>query len=107
MDPDDVVAFRRRCALAEAMLGRAEKRVQPCEAAARSHARRSLVAACAIAKGQPITAAMLAVKRPGHGISPEHLDLLVGRPAPADLAPDEVLTWDLFLRSRPEAGSRS
>jgi N-acetylneuraminate synthase len=106
MDPDDVAAFRRRCALAEALLGRPAKTVQPCEAAARAHARRSLVAARAIPKGTPITPAMLVAKRPGHGISPEHLDLLVGRPAPADLAPDEVLTWDAFLPSRgPGAGS--
>jgi N-acetylneuraminate synthase len=106
MDPDDVAAFRRRCGLAEALLGRAEKTVQPCEAAARVHARRSLVTACAIRKGTPITSAMLVAKRPGHGISPEHLDLLVNRRAPADLAADEVLTWDVFLPSRgPDPGS--
>ena len=100
MDPDDVAAFRRRCELAEALRGRAEKTVLPCEDAARTHARRSLVAACAIAKGTPIAPAMLVAKRPGHGISPEQLDLLVGRPAPVDLAADEVLTWDLFLSPR-------
>jgi N-acetylneuraminate synthase len=100
MDPDDVAAFRRRCGLAETLLGRAEKTVQPCEVAARAHARRSLVAACAIRKGTPITPEMLVAKRPGHGISPEHLDLLAGRPALADLAADEILTWDLFLPSR-------
>ena len=101
MDPDDVVAFRRRCALAEQLLGRSEKTVLPCESAARTHARRSLVAACAIPKGTPITEEMLITKRPGHGISPEHHDLVVGRSASQDLAEDQVLTWDLLLGGDP------
>jgi N-acetylneuraminate synthase len=100
MDPDDIAAFRRRCELSEALLGRAEKTVQPGEVAARTHARRSLVAACAIRKGTPIAPEMLVAKRPGHGISPEHIDRIVGCPAPADFAADEVLTWDSFLASR-------
>ena len=104
MDPDDLAAFRRRCARAEELLGRAEKTVQACEAAARTHARRSLVAARAIPKGTPIAPEMLTAKRPGHGIPPEQLDLLVGRPSPVDLAPDEVLTWDAFLPPRPGTG---
>jgi N-acetylneuraminate synthase len=97
MDPDDIVAFRRRCTLAEALLGRAEVTVLPCEEAARSHARRSLVAARAIPKGTTITENMLISKRPGHGVSPEHHDLVVGRVAPVDLAEDQVLTWELLL----------
>jgi sialic acid synthase SpsE len=99
MDPDDIVAFRRRCALAETLLGRAEKRVLPCESAARTHARRSLVAARAIPRGTRITEDMLIAKRPGHGVSPEHTDLVVGRIAGVDLAEDQVLTWDLLLGS--------
>ncbi len=97
MDPDDVVAFRRRCERAEALLGRAEKTVLPCETAARRHARRSLVAACAIPRGTRITQDMLSAKRPGHGVSPEHHDLIVGRIAEVDIAEDQLLTWDLLL----------
>jgi len=97
MDPDDVAAFRRRCQRAEALRGRAEKKVLPCETAARSHARRSLVADRAIAKGTRITPDMLIAKRPGHGVSPEHHDLVVGRVARVDVAEDQVLTWDLLL----------
>ena len=84
------------------MLGEREKRVYECEAAARVHARRSLVAACDIAEGEWIREEMLVAKRPGHGISPEHVDRIVGRRAPADIAEDEVLTWELLLG--PEAG---
>ena len=103
MDPDDVVAFRTRCELAFALRGRAEKTVLPCEEAARSHARRSLVTARAIPRGTRITPEMLIAKRPGHGVSPEHYDLVVGRVAGVDLAEDEVLTWDVLLGSDSES----
>ena len=99
MDPDDIRAFRRRCTLAQALLGRAEKTVQPCEEAARSHARRSLVAARAIPSGTRLSEDMLIAKRPGHGISPQHTDLLVGRRLRVAVVEDQVLTWDLLLAS--------
>jgi len=97
MDPDDLVAFRRRCERAELLRGRAVKEVLACERTARVQARRSLVAATAIARGTPLREDLLVAKRPGHGISPEHLDLLIGRAAPCDIAADTVLTWELFL----------
>jgi N-acetylneuraminate synthase len=97
MDPDDLVAFRRRCERSQALLGRAEKRVYRCEIPARLHARRSLVAARSIPRGAVLAPDMLIAKRPGHGISPEHIDLLVGRAAPEDIPEDSVLTWDMFL----------
>lgn len=97
MDPDDIQAFRRRCTLTAALLGRSDKTVYPCEAVARIHARRSLVARRAIPRNTRITEEMLIAKRPGHGISPEHTDLIVGRTARVDVAEDQVLTWDLLL----------
>ncbi len=38
---------------------------------------------------------MLTVKRPGCGIPPKHLDLVVGRLARVDIESDDVLTWDM------------
>lgn len=102
MDPDDIRAFRTRCETAEALLGENEKRVYACEASARIHARRSLVAARPIARGELIDETMLIAKRPGHGISPDRIDELIGRPAPEPLAEDAVLTWDWW---RPGCGS--
>lgn len=97
MDPDDLAAFRRRCERVALLRGSGVKDVQACEAAARRHARRSLVAASRIPAGARLREDMLVAKRPGHGISPEHLDLLVGRRAPREIAEDTVLTWELFL----------
>jgi sialic acid synthase SpsE len=59
-------------------------------------ARRSLVAARAIPKGTPIERDMIAVKRPGFGIRPKFLDLVIGRVARADIDEDTVLTWEML-----------
>jgi N,N'-diacetyllegionaminate synthase len=59
------------------------------------NARRSIVAACAIPAGTAITAAMLTVKRPGFGIVPKHLPLVVGRIAKVDIPQDEIVTWEM------------
>ena len=57
--------------------------------------RRSLVAARAIPQGAVIDRSMVTIKRPGHGIRPKLVDLLVGRVAKVDIEEDTVLTWDL------------
>ena len=59
------------------------------------NARRSVVAAAEIPAGTTITAEMLTVKRPGYGIAPKHLDLVVGRVAKVDVPFDEIVTWDM------------
>lgn len=97
MDPNDLRAFRERVDLTVSMLGVERKTVFDWEAPARLHARRSLVAAQAISAGQRISEAMLIPKRPGHGIAPEHVDLIVGRSPIRDIAEDEVLTWEAFM----------
>ena len=58
-------------------------------------ARRSLVAAVDIPAGTAITAEMLTTKRPGYGIKPKDLDLVVGRVARVDVMADHVITWDM------------
>lgn len=58
-------------------------------------ARRSVIAACDIPAGTTITREMLTVKRPGYGVAPKHIDLLVGRVARVDIAYDDVITWDM------------
>lgn len=59
-------------------------------------ARRSVVAACAIAQGTRLTREMLTVKRPGHGIKPKYIDTLVGRIASVMIDEDEVITWEML-----------
>lgn len=58
-------------------------------------ARRSLVAARSIPAGVVISADMLVAKRPGYGIAPKHLALVVGRRAAIDIDYDDVVTWEM------------
>ncbi len=58
-------------------------------------ARRSVIAACDIPTGTVIEEGMLTVKRPGTGVAPKHLPLLVGRVARVDIPFDEPVTWEM------------
>lgn len=56
--------------------------------------RRSLVAARPLKAGQVITREDLDCKRPGTGLPPEAMNILIGRPAKRDIAYDKVLDGD-------------
>jgi sialic acid synthase SpsE len=58
--------------------------------------RRSLHARVAIPSGETITADMIAVKRPGLGISPKLHEHVVGRKARVDIEADHWITWDMI-----------
>jgi len=59
-------------------------------------ARRSVVAKIDISKGTIITEEMLNVKRPGIGIEPKYLDMIVGRKARRNIKKDYILTWEMI-----------
>jgi sialic acid synthase SpsE len=58
-------------------------------------ARRSVVAAVDIPASTTITREMLTTKRPGYGVKPKDIDLLVGRIARVDIEADDVITWEM------------
>lgn len=96
MDTDDIRAFRRACESMEILIGEDERRVFPCEEAARLQARRSLVAACQIREGTIVTRGMIEVKRPGTGISPGDLERVIGLRVGRDIEQDEIMLWEFF-----------
>jgi N-acetylneuraminate synthase len=98
MDPVDLRAFRTQCDYATALIGSDQKIVFPCEAEARKQARRSLVAARAIRAGERIAPEDVVLKRPGTGIDPRLLDVVVGAVAIRDIQEDEILQWEMFLK---------
>ena len=57
--------------------------------------RRSLHAASRIRKGEIITAEMLTSKRPGLGIPPHLMNVVIGRTALIDIEPDQWITWEM------------
>ena len=58
-------------------------------------ARRSVIAATDIPAGTVITEEMLTVKRPGYGIKPKDIAILIGRTARVDIEFDDVITWEM------------
>lgn len=59
-------------------------------------ARRSIIAKYDIPAGVVITRDMLVVKRPGYGIAPKFMDIVVGKPARVDIEGDEWITWEMI-----------
>ena len=75
----------------EFALGDGVKRITPSEAKNKPIARKSLVAKCAISRGDVFTAENLAVKRPGGGVSPMRWDEVIGRIASSDYSADDLI----------------
>jgi sialic acid synthase SpsE len=96
LEPDELAAMVRAVRETEQALGSSIKRRTPAEEELYRKARRGLVAACEIPAGRRITRKMLAVKRPGYGISPVEIARVVGRRARRDLREDEILTWEML-----------
>lgn len=96
VEPHELKAMVEGIRQTEAALGSPIKRHTPAEEEMYRLGRRSLVAACRIAKGTRVTREMVDVKRPGYGIETRLLETLLGRMAQRDIEEDEVLQWDMF-----------
>ena len=78
------------------MLGSPEKTVLECEMIPRREARRSLVLTRNMKAGEVISVEDIMPKRPGTGISPEYVEIVIGRKVVKDLEEDTILTWDMI-----------
>lgn len=98
MDKDDMVIYNKKIDGLIAKLGRLDKTVLPSEQKSRANARRSLIADTDIKEGTVIEMKHLTWKRPAAGISPEHIEELIGRKASRDIENDTVLQWEMFRK---------
>lgn len=80
----------------ETMLGDGSLAFSETEQVARLNARRSIVAAVNISKGSEITRDMLTFKRPGTGVSPKNIDLVLGKRAKYDILEDSILNEEML-----------
>lgn len=76
----------------EHALGNSGKNITPSEHANIAVARKSVVAACPIKKGELLTEDNITVKRPGTGISPMRWNEVVGTAAIKDYSEEEQIT---------------
>lgn len=91
LEPMELEALVRSIRRVELALGDGHKRAMPDEAENLASARKSVVAAKTIRKGESFDAGNLTVKRPGTGISPMRWDELLGKTARRDYEPDELI----------------
>ena len=91
LEPEELKAMVKAIHNIESALGDGTKRPQPSEMKNIHLARKSLVAACPIQAGEEYTENNLTIKRPGSGISPMHLNKVLGRNAPKDFHTDELI----------------
>ena len=95
-DPDDFKKAISNFKWIDTVLGQAEKTVLDCEKVPRREARRSLVLTRDLKAGEIIKLEDLMPKRPGTGISPKYIDIVIGRKSKEDLKEDTILTWDMI-----------
>ena len=93
LDPDELKAMVSAIRNVEKALGDGIKTPSPSELKNRPVARKSIVAAREIHKGELLTEDNLAVKRPGTGISPMQWDEIIGQRASKDYNIDELVSW--------------
>ncbi|HPS01407.1 MAG TPA: N-acetylneuraminate synthase [Candidatus Sumerlaeota bacterium] len=79
LEPHELVTLVKAIRNVEKALGTGCKRPAASEAETASVARKSLIAACDIPAGAPITEAMLTVRRPGTGLPPVMRPYIIGR----------------------------
>jgi N,N'-diacetyllegionaminate synthase len=91
LEPEELKAMVVAIRNIEVALGDGIKRLTPSEAKNKPVARKSIVAAVEIRKGQIFTADSLTAKRPGTGVSPMRWDEVIGRAASRDFSVDELI----------------
>lgn len=91
LEPAELKAMVSAIRHTEAALGSGRKDVSPSERKNIAIARKSIIAARPISKGERFSHDNLTVKRPGNGISPMLWDTVVGLEAPRDFEPDELI----------------
>ncbi len=96
MNPDDLKRLVAVARTVDAVMGDGALGVAASEQKAYNSARRSLVAARAIKRGEKLTADDIAGKRPGGGWPFEQADRIVGWVALRDIAPDERFSEELI-----------
>lgn len=91
LEADELQAMVRAIRNIEQSLGNGIKRPSPSEKKNLPVARKSIVAACPIRKGEVFTEENLTVKRPGTDLNPMQWHEVLGQEAAMDFAPDEPI----------------
>ena len=94
LEPDELLQMVAAIRNVEAALGSGIKGPAPCELANLPVARKSVVAARKLAQGHKLATEDLDIKRPGNGLTPKLLRVLIGRTLRVSVDKDEMIKWD-------------
>ncbi len=97
LEPEELSQMVKAIRDVERALGDGVKQPTAEEEENRKAVRRSIVARVDIPEGAVITEEMLVIKRPGTGIEPRHLDLVIGRRTKRNIKPGELITFAKVL----------
>ena len=97
IDPLELKQMIKAIRNVQTSLGDGVKKPAICELKNINIARKSIVATRDIEKGERITRAKVAVKRPGSGIQPKDLNKLLGHVTKCAIKADQVITWAKVL----------
>ena len=96
LEPEELKQMVRAIREVEESLGSPVKQMIPDEEEMAKLGRRSIIARADIPKGTRLTEDMLIIKRPGYGIKPKFLDIVIGREAKRDIEKDDIITWEMI-----------
>jgi len=95
LEPSELKRMIKNIRETEVALGSPIKKMADSEKNLYKLARRSLIAKRKIPKGKIIERGDLIIKRPGYGIAPKFLEIIIGKAAKKDIEEDDIITWDL------------
>lgn len=100
VDPNELSLLCKFTKEALLNLGQSRKQLVDCELATHSYARRSIVALNDIKAGRIISSHDISCKRPGTGLPPKKINLVIGAKAKNDIKADTLINLeDLILES--------
>lgn len=98
VDPQELKEIVDGCKLVHKLRGMGEKLVSLVEKETRELDKRSLVSACDIPEGTTITRKMITFKRPGTGIEPKKINMIIGKKAYRFIPNDTTFSWNDFQK---------
>lgn len=98
VDPFELKELVDGCRRVETLRGSKEKNVIAAEKETRELDKRSIVTARDIQDGEVITEDMITYKRPGTGIHPRKLNMILGKKANGLIKDDTILQWTHFQK---------
>lgn len=96
LEPEELRQMVKAIRGVEESFGSPIKKMIPDEEEMARLGRRSIIAGVNIPKGTRLTEDMVTIKRPGYGIEPKFLGIVIGREARRDIEKDDIITWEII-----------